>query len=289
MWTDLIKSTFDHKENRGQIILKVCPFCDNDNYNLEFSVEKGVYHCWICSASGRVNKFLKSQGLPIDKDQWEHSTTTEVKPKEVALTLDSFDRISFEKHRDFFVGRGLDEKDIEKYQFRVGRSGKEKGKLIIPLYEGKKLVYFVARDLEPRGRYFNIQKGRGDLVPYFMGEENRYVLHLCEGVFDAISVNKLGFTSGVLLGTILSNDQVSKIKKFGFQGVVVCLDGDAREKGIAIAEKLWYNSVPSKVVLLDGKEDPNSLYVENWNKLVSLLTSPQEVTLSLKVGEILKK
>lgn len=287
MWSDILKSYFEHKEQRGQILLKECPFCNNQKYNIEFSIELEVYHCWNCNASGTVYRFLFVHNLPIDEDKWKF-TKKQIEEQKKGLVLDVFDVIDYDRYEKFFKYKGIEKQDVERYKFMYSNVGKYKGKLVIPLYEGSKLVYFVARDLTIKGRYYNMERSKIDILPYYLGEKNRYWLYLCEGVFDAISINKLGYSSGVLLGTNLSKEQILKIKRFGFEYAVICLDGDSKKKAFELVEKLLKFNLKSTLILYEDKEEPNSLYIKDKDKLNKMLEKPEEVKLIDKVKVMMR-
>jgi len=287
MWTDTLKSNFDHKIRRGQIILKYCPFCGNNNFNIEFSVTLGVWHCWICHSAGTVNKFLLLNNLPIDKDRWKF-THKHIKTQESGLVLDGFDYINYNDYKKFFTSKGIEKEDIERYRFMYSNIGKYKNKLVVPLYEGNKLVYFIARDLTAKGRYYNIERSKIGILPYYLGEKNRYWLYLCEGIFDAISINKLGYSSGILLGTHISKEQILKIKNFGFKKVVINLDGDAKKKAFVLVEKILKFSLPSVLILYEDKEEPNSIYVKDKEMLKRMLEYPKQSNLVDKVKVMMR-
>ena len=287
MWTDTLKSHFEHKTRKSQIILKECPFCQNSNYNIEFSIELKLWHCWICHSSGTVYKFFLLNNLPIDDDKWKF-TNKRVKAQESGLVLDGYEYINYDEYKRFFISKGIEKKDIEKYRFMYSSIGKYKNKLVVPLYEGSKLVYFIARDLTTKGRYYNIERIKTNILPYYLGEKNRYWLYLCEGIFDAISINKLGYSSGILLGTNLAKEQILKIKNFGFAGVVINLDGDAKKKAFELSEKILKFSLVSTLILYEDTEEPNSLYVKDKSMLDKMLKEPKPANLVDKVKVMMK-
>ena len=287
MWIDTLKSNFEHKIKGNQIILKYCPFCNDDNYNIEFSIEKGIFHCWVCSFSGTVYKFLILNNLPLEKDDWKVSFVRYIKAGD-ELSIDSFVSIDYVKYKHFFISKGLELQDVKKYRLLYSNYGKYKNKLVIPLYEGNKLVYFVTRDLTVKGKYYNMKRSKVDILPYYLGEKNRYWLYLLEGVFDALSVNKLGFSAGILLGSNISEPQIEKIKRFGFKRVVICLDGDLKEKAIELYDRIKKFNIDCRIIFILGEEDPNDIFVRNQYELRELLCNPKELILSDRVTIMLE-
>lgn len=287
MWKETLKANYECKEVRGQIVLRVCPFCSNDKWNLEISIAKKVYHCWVCHSSGTVVKFFHSVGLSFTEDEGWRVTGSFSEEIKDDLDIAKFTHIDFEQFVDVFSVKGISRKDVYRYNLLYANSGKFNGKMVIPLYEGKKLVYAIARDLAKKGKYYNFKLDKSMILPYYLGSIRPLVIHLCEGVLDAMVINKLGFTSGVLLGTHLSVGQIDKLRKFGFKKAVVCLDGDAIAKAIKIYDELNKAGVVSEVVFITNKqEDPNDVFVRDREELCRLINSSRRVTVldRAKVG-----
>lgn len=282
MWDNTLKKKITHKLGRGQIVLKVCPFCSNDRFNIEVSVEKGIYHCWICNASGKVWKLFKELGIPFEDDGLKVSTLPTTAPKD-ELSIKPFSLVKWDTYKTFLEARGLDQSDIDRYHILTTDKGKFRGKIIFPLYEGFKLVYIVGRDSVAKGRYYNINILRSSILPYYLGKTDKTTIHLCEGIFDAISINKLGYTSGVLLGTVLSNEQIRKIEAFGFKTVVVCLDGDALDKAIKMFDMVSKHGFHTRIVLFHKLDDPNSVFVRDKAELKHALKNHKEVSIKDRV------
>jgi len=281
MWDNVLTKKFPHKLGRGQILLRDCPYCGDDNYNIEASIEKEVFHCWICDAAGGVGKLFSELGLPFTDDGMKVSPRPKVSEDE--LTLKPFHPILWDRYSKFLKSRGLAKKDIKTYNILISDKGKFKGKAIFPLYEGDKLVYLVARDITPKGKYLNVNVSRASVLPYFPGPRKQTELYLCEGVMDAISVNKLGYVSCVLLGTVLSAEQLRKIVAKGYKDVVVCLDGDVIKKAIQIYDKIFKAGLKVKLASFGKKDDPNSLFVKDPAELKYALKNAKEVTLTDRV------
>lgn len=285
MWTDQLKNSFDHRIRNGQIQLRICPYCGNTKFNIEFNIEKCLFHSWCCEVGGTVEKFFRQQNLPYDNDKWQSSNRDIQFKKEIEkISMSSFVVLDGNRYGVFLKSRGLALEDIETYGLRLGVKDKYKEKIIIPLYEGDTLVSFVARDTRS-GMYMNPIIEKSKLLPYYLGTRNKYTAYLCEGALDAISINKLGFTSAVLLGTIISRTQIQKIKDFGFKEVVIALDGDVKDKAMKMHDVLEKEGVLVKIIFFDKKDDPNSLFVRDRKKLEETLLNPKELTLVARVSK----
>ena len=54
MWRETLKRAFVHKVSKDEIILKVCPYCENARFNFQVSTSKEIFHCWVCGARGKI-------------------------------------------------------------------------------------------------------------------------------------------------------------------------------------------------------------------------------------------
>ena len=290
MWQETVKKNFKHKLDKDEILVKECPYCGNSKHNLQISISKAVYHCWACDKKGKIEKFFKDQNLEFDRTGWKSSATKkESTPEKLDLTGFVSLFFSYPDHEDFLLSRGIEPDDVNRYDLMITHTGRYKGKLIIPLKEGHEFVYFVSRDMFPKGRYLNPVINKKEFLLYYLGNENSLRLYLVEGAFDAISVNKLGFSVAMLLGSSISKEQIAKIKRIGFSDVVVCLDGDLKKKAIEMHDRLTKANIKTKIVLIPGNDDPNELYVADKDYLKKLLMNPRDVTVRDKVGLILNK
>jgi len=268
MWYTPILGAFAHKIRKDSIVLQECPECGNKRYNCEISMSKRLVHCWVCGYGATAISFLKRNNLPIQGMEW---AITEKKPtpnplEELPLP-NTYQVVDYVQYGHFLTSKGIFEGDIETYNLRCFDK-----MLIIPLYEGHKLVYYSRRNIETK-RYNNPQIQKGKILPYYLGASGCDVVYLVEGAFDAISIHKLGFTSVMLLGTNMSKDQIKKLWDFGFRKVVVCLDGDVYGKALALQETLQLAGFDSYVIKFMDKEDPNDVYVKNPNELLAILSS----------------
>lgn len=281
MWYDPILKNFEHRIRKDEIALRTCPFCGNDKYNCEVSMPKKVYHCWACGAKGAAYWFMMKNNLPYEDEAWASSRPPErssiLGTSGQGIQLDAFQKIDYKAFKNFLNSKGLTEEDVDTYS--IMSSG---GYVIIPLYEGKKLVYFIQRD-PVSGRYLNPTVPKGGLLPYFLGHLDLGVVYLVEGTFDAISIHKLGFTAAVLLGTHMTMDQINKLRTFGFTKVVVCLDGDVLSKALDLCQTLSIDGFDSYLVKFKGKEDPNDVYVRSPADLMNLIGAKKKPTLLDKV------
>ena len=276
------------RERYGELIFHTCPECGNSKWNFQVNCSKDVFHSWCCGYSGKVTTLLKSKGIQVDTTPWQ-STVPVSKPNSVSvLSFDSFKPLEFSQFSDFLTSRGLEETDIKRYNLMTSDTGPYKDNVIIPLYEGSTPVYFTARNTLAKGQYQQPKDHeRKKLLLYYLGTEHRFRLYIVEGPFDAIVVNKLGFSTCPLLSSGISKYQIEKIKTFGFEEVVVCLDGDIKRVAIKLYETLQKSGLNTKIVLIPGKDDPNDLYTLDKEYLQKLLEKPKKLAFNDRVQILL--
>jgi len=214
--------------------------------------------------------------------------------------------------------RGFSERALEKAGL-VRRSDKGKyydwfrGRLMFPIFNaGNRVVAFGGRILQeekdrPQPKYINTQDtpiyNKGRLVYGLthardaMRQENTAIL--VEGYTDLIAMHKAGFKNTIAgLGTALTPDQASMIKKFASKAVLL-YDSDFAGDNAAFrgADILIGANLEVSIALLPEGEDPDTLvekggdaairevldkaesltdYKLNYHKRRGALTSPQE-------------
>ena len=105
-----------------------------------------------------------------------------------------------------------------------------KHKVIIPFYEGAELVFLQARRLDAdQPRYLHLKKP----VPIFNlntlnGLKAGDKLYICEGAFDAMTLEQAGFNAIAILG--VNNFKPESVKLFKGLDVILCLDNDKAGK-----------------------------------------------------------
>ena len=278
-----------HYERYGELIFQTCPFCGNNRNNFQVNLDKDVYHDWACGASGRVTTLLKTRGIQVDTTPWRSSNERKAVTFGT-VSFKDFTPLDYTQFKKFLDSRGLDAEDVKKYNLMTCDKGQYKDKVIIPLYEGSVPAYFTARDPTLKGRYHQ-PKGinRKSLLLYYLGTEHRLRLYIVEGPFDGIILNKLGYSVCILTSSEMSEMQMDKIRKFGFEEVVVCLDGDLKKSSVSLCERLKKFGIQSKIILIPGDADPNDLYISDIEYLKALLKRPKDLDVQDKVKVILNK
>jgi DNA primase len=125
-----------------------------------------------------------------------------------------------------------------------------KHKVIIPFYEGGELVFLQLKKSVP---LFNVDTLNGLKA----GDK----LYICEGAFDAMTLEQAGFNAIAILG--VNNFKPESVKLFKGLDVILCLDNDKAGKDAtrAIAKLFLSESQLVKTKLLpDGVKDITELF-----------------------------
>lgn len=283
-WVTTIQTEFESKINKGQLVLKVCPFCGNEKWNLEFNIQSRVFHCWVCDFSGSVDKFLSLNNLSSEVSEFIVSAK-KIEPKKSVLTLQGFKQFDCREYPKFCLAKGIEPDDAVRFNLLVSSENKEfAGYLVMPLFEGKKLVFLVGRELAVKGKYHNLKIDKLDILPYYLGKNDKYTIYLVEGCFDAMSINKLGYSTGILLGTHITYLQIKKLRDFGFKKIVVTLDGDVKKKAIQLCKEISYYGLDCYITEFPVDKDPNDLYVTDRSKLKGILENFRKFTVEDEVS-----
>lgn len=128
---------------------------------------------------------------------------------------------------------------VSRYQLRCATTGKQKDRVIIPLFQGGQLVGWTGRAIQPTvnaPRYLSSSEAVKRVV---FNEDDLWqggkVLYVVEGPFDALKLDYYGEPSRVratcLFGVTMTMDQVCTLRQLRrqFRKVVILLDRGAIE------------------------------------------------------------
>jgi len=315
------KNGFDEKNLQFQF---PCPHCiekygwqEGRKYNLEVSLERGVFQCWKCSSEGddlmhgSIKKLIKAFGNETLLNEYI-SIIQSIRDSELyKLHFQDFDTTIIEKEElkfpssfkpfkqgeknnygalKYLQNRGIDWDIIEKY--KIGYTEKEEEnkkssfRIIIPSYNAiGELNYWVGRDYLPKSdkfpsriKYDNPKVEKKNII--FNEEKIQWDadITLVEGAFDHIVVPN----SIPLLGKALDKDYKlywDIITKANAK-VNIFLDGDAYGTVKEIYKLLNHGRLYDKVryIPVGEKDDPSSLYQKGgYKKIAEHLANAQQI------------
>lgn len=273
----------EYESRRGQFRINcINPNCADgrdggEGGNLEISLEKGIFHCWKCGYKGVVRQLLKDYlGWSPNVDEYVstsdlrrvHSQNPEEERIELAKKFTGLpkDYVFLGSELTSFMGKKalqyvltrISMNDIEKHRIGYCGLGKYRWRIVVPVFEGEQITYFVTRafiaGVLPVYNYPDKEEcgiGREGIVFNIDGAHKERMAVITEGVFDAMRVGRAGVA---ILGTELSQEQLLKLE--GLERYYVLLDEDAVEQAIKIAHRLQCYKKDVRVVV-PPKGDPS--------------------------------
>ena len=272
-----------------------CPFCNNPNKykkKLVIHLEKCIYHCWVCSKSGRdINYLLKKFNKKLNYDfsifkSYKKLTSifnldTEIE-EEVNLHVelpDDFYYLSTD-----FNTVDPDCRDVLKYAIKRGftkhklwmlRVGYSKNSsflryLILPSYnKNGDLNFYVSRKIDAKTKdsykYKNASISKKHIIFNEINIDWNLPITIVEGPLDLLKTND---NATCLLGSSLTEDMLlfREIVK-NKTSVYLALDADVYYKTIKIAKLLSQYDIEVKIIDTRGFEDVGEMSTSEFINL----------------------
>ena len=241
-----------------------CPKCNHRKRKLAINLDSGAYHCFVCDFRGRgittmlrrlghdvSGSFIKERKLTLESIKKFFSPTTptdEIIPVNLPKGYQRLYSLRFSKFYslgwEYLKSRGFVENDLLKYNVMYNIVER---RVLFPSYDSNfRLNYYLSRSIDEGEyiRYQNADVKKSEIVfnEYLIDWDRE--LFVVEGVFDSV-LSRLN--SVPLLGSALSpkHHLFHKIM-YHDSSVVLCLDVDAQDKQIQIAEMLQQNGIRVK-------------------------------------------
>ncbi|RLC77733.1 MAG: hypothetical protein DRI61_10965 [Chloroflexi bacterium] len=258
-------------------------------FHLYINIKSGVFICPRCGWKGHLREFVEW----VDGTTWNEFVKYLRYNEFTDLGFDEFKKKIFEKLTNkstqtsnkkvklykelpfktlkitketiafrYLKRRGFSMEDVEKFSLRYCIEGKYAFRIIVPFYENRKLVYYIARKYVediPGVKVKNPSSSDNRMLPkneVLFNIDNIDVTKpvvITEGVFDAMTV-----PNGIaLLGKYMSKQQILKLKRKNVSKATVCLDRDAWTDTVSLAKTLKTYGFDVYVVRLTEYKDPN--------------------------------
>ena len=274
----LLLSNFKGRVREGQIQIKNCPFCNNKRWNMEVSLEKEIYHCWVCDTSGTAKYLLKTFDIAFEFDEYDRPLNINKIKKEVTEVElpESFTSIETKSYigkiaYNYLISRGITQESVDKFKIGYCYKGKYSNRIILSVYEEQILKYFIGRDFSSNSglRYLNPVIPKEDIL--FNWDMNFKKIVLCEGILDAISICQAGFNGVGLLGKQIYHSQIFKLLRAPSQlkEVIILLDRGFTKESKKIAWELSYPNITIKIGYLKDEDDPNSTEKKDLTDIIN--------------------
>lgn len=261
------------EESAGEeIVCKVCPICNNNDWHFYININTGLYQCWICSSDnekgkGHISKLKTYMGdiLSVAPPVSQIDTPDPDFSNEVAANHNSL--LTSRPATKYLLKRGIT-LDVVK-QFKLGLTTKHNQEVIsIPSFENgiPKLIKYrkFGKDTNPKlSRYLRKKNSKSILFNGDVITNNPEYIILTEGEIDALTLLSKGFTNVVGTtggaGTLLPEwyDKLINLPK-----IYVCYDNDeVGNKAVkeVLAKRLGFGRI-YKVELPEFAKDINDLF-----------------------------
>jgi hypothetical protein len=249
--------------SRGGEVAFICPKHDDNNSSASLNFEKGVWHCFVCHASGKLDK----KKYEVDKDitlmQIGQLMTGEIPPRYYTESwLDLFDSQGPSPYWVSRFGKEIASKHRCGTHFRTG----------FPTYPirdsaGRLLGVVVRQDGQPKYKY---PAGIRTSATFYGNIKPSKVIVLVEGAADVMALDESGipkhWTVLGCYGSGLHHPQVEILKELSPKLVVTAFDND--KAGIYAGERALYQLKDLAAVLTHnwatlGVNDPGDAKVSD--------------------------
>lgn len=249
---ELIVSGYQGRISGEEVKVQECWFCGNDRWNLELNAPRGVYHCWACGSSGRLDRLLSMTlggdfEIPVQLGGGNRGVL--LRPADT-----SFDQKPAEEVESallYLQRRGLPAHVIRTYGLVVCTQPSHSlfNRILFPIRE-----FWTTLTVGHAGRAYT---GRH---PKYLFDLDRKVIAgwrhrapqtptiLVEGFMDGISVHRAGFNAAVLSGVTGERIEefAASIHTSNPSPLGILLDGDAKKE----ATRLFWQIKPIHPVVL---------------------------------------
>ena len=250
-----------------------CPVCGHNDHFTIYADTNSYSSFNGCVKGGSVYKFLQEvEGLSEEEAYEElkrlagYEDKKNGKPKVKAKDSENYTEWVIklyneqtEEQRQYFIKRGLSS-TIEKYKLSVAKT--EDGlRAILPYWKNGKVVYYTARALEGQEPRYKNLTGTAPLFneEYLTTAKKGDVVVICEGIFDALSVEETGHKAIALGGTQHLNKLFKAVENT--KGIIFLTAFDNDEAGKEATEKAKQSGFTALEIPAQYK-DINEWYIE---------------------------
>jgi len=265
-------------EENGKVY-SVCPAGHDSKSGKSFILEKEKFRCWSCNLAGNsISLYMEKTGMDFKEaihSMAENLCKSAIIEDTFSLkknTTKIFDEIQevFTKTsdkvkkglEDLMIERGFDKNVIEKYgigystpaledkEIDLNGTGLVKNnyyftakRLTIPIKSHGEIIGFTMRKLlkkeDKTPKYYNVTKKSDDQWLWNYHYKMKEIV-ICEGVFDAMTVQEYGYDAVATLGTAISKERIEKVLR-GAKKIWLMFDAD--NAGSLAVERFFFNNM----------------------------------------------
>jgi len=256
-----------------------CPLCQDTKAHLYYYPASASGYCFRCSTFFSTNRLKRILGeLPIAAEEASSYHSIDQAVRSIKMNLaglapklpevivpDSLPAWEDKRSRAYLQKRQVPVYLVLRHNLRFCVNGDFKNRVIIPTYHQGRLVTFQARDItgKKEKKYLFPSGGKPSGYLFNLDHVSAHWVVICEGPFDVLHLQAMGFPVVATFGKKISEVQVSLLASF--RRVVFMWDADAHRETLKYMVKLGSRAL---AVLLP-KGDPT-------------VYSPQQIKLLLQ-------
>lgn len=247
-------------------------------------LQYGWYHCFTCSSSGPLYKFIGEcfgQSANYGR-QWllnnfgnTYITDRELQLEDIELNtvvkeekeyLDESVLEEFSSYHPYMTKRKLTDEVIEKFEIKYDPLSKS---IVFPVRDiNGKIAFLTRRSTE--GKKFIIDKGADKSVIYLLYNNiNEREVYVVESQINALTLESWGYHAIALFGAGTSEGQMKTLNNTNIKRYILCYDNDqAGRKGAKRFKKLIRKDVFVDDIIMPEGKDVNDLTKEEFDNLV---------------------
>ncbi len=173
---------------------------------------------------------------------------------------------------DYLHSRNITDETITRLKLGYKYMGSKLGdRLIIPYFKDGYVAYYVARGQNPKYWKLKLDKTLTENIPWGLHtiQQNKDLLVISEGAFDAISFEQEGYSVLSPMGGYFNKIQIKQVIDIckTFNEVFICFDSDTAGENfiMEMAKTLFRNKINFSAYQLENEKDVNDYYVKYNN------------------------
>ncbi|WHY88206.1 DnaB-like helicase C-terminal domain-containing protein [Neobacillus novalis] len=217
------------KVGKGTYRVNPCPVCGHyDHFTIFAETNSYFSFSGCCKGGSAFDYLLEVEEKSHDDAFHEYQKLLEVEkekpPSQPPVVKEGNDmdytewicslyQNTTEKGKQYFINRGIPNGLIEKYKLSIGQIDNRKC-MVLPVWEKGIVVYYSARFLDEKKPKYKNATGTAQIfnIDYLKASEKSTVL-ITEGIFDALSLEAMGYKAIALGGTQHADKLKEKIKQ----------------------------------------------------------------------------
>ncbi|MFT8322687.1 MAG: DnaB-like helicase C-terminal domain-containing protein [Bacillus sp. (in: firmicutes)] len=247
------------KVGKNQYRVNPCPVCGRFDHFTVYA-DTNSYHSFSgCCKGGSVFEYLMEvEGLSQDDAFKEYQkllgVENEKTPSHTPAVKEDNDDMDYtewigslyqkttEKDKQRFINRGIPHELIEKYKLSIGQIDNREC-MILPIWEKGKAVYYTARFLDDKEPKYKNASGTAQIFNIdYLYDAEKSIVFLTEGIFDALSLEAMGY-SAIAIGGVQHTEKLKEdIKRTNCNAVfLTAFDNDVA--GQECKDKFPYRAI----------------------------------------------